>query len=100
MTDFEHFVGTREVSGKHAFDTARLSTWLASNLSGFKGPLTVQMFKGGQSNPTYKLVTPSRSYVMRSKPGPVAKLLPSAHAIEREFAVMRGLHGTDVPVPE
>ena len=57
------------------------------------------MFKGGQSNPTYKLVTPQRSYVMRAKPGPVAKLLPSAHAIEREFAVMRGLHGTDVPVP-
>jgi hypothetical protein len=57
------------------------------------------MFKGGQSNPTYKLDTPSRSYVMRAKPGPVAKLLPSAHAVEREFAVMRGLAGTDVPVP-
>ena len=57
------------------------------------------MFKGGQSNPTYKLVTPSQSYVMRAKPGPVAKLLPSAHAVEREFAVMRGLAGTDVPVP-
>ena len=56
------------------------------------------MFKGGQSNPTYKLVTPQRNYVMRSKPGPVARLLPSAHAIEREFAVMRGLAGTDVPV--
>ena len=57
------------------------------------------MFKGGQSNPTYKLVTPARSYVMRAKPGPVAKLLPSAHAVEREFAVMSGLAGTDVPVP-
>jgi aminoglycoside phosphotransferase (APT) family kinase protein len=57
------------------------------------------MFKGGQSNPTYKLLTPARSYVMRAKPGPVAKLLPSAHAIEREFAVMSGLAGTDVPVP-
>jgi aminoglycoside phosphotransferase (APT) family kinase protein len=57
------------------------------------------MFKGGQSNPTYKLVTPGRSYVMRSKPGPVAKLLPSAHAIEREFKVMHGLAGTAVPVP-
>src|SRR5690606_26947687 len=53
----------------------------------------------GQSNPTYKLITPGAQYVMRSKPGPVAKLLPSAHAIEREFAVMSGLHGTDVPVP-
>ena len=64
----------------------------------FAGPLQVEMFKGGQSNPTYKLVTPGKSYVMRAKPGPVAKLLPSAHAIEREFAVMRGLSGTAVPV--
>jgi aminoglycoside phosphotransferase (APT) family kinase protein len=57
------------------------------------------MFKGGQSNPTYKLNTPGKSYVMRAKPGPVAKLLPSAHAVEREFAVMHGLQDTDVPVP-
>jgi aminoglycoside phosphotransferase (APT) family kinase protein len=56
------------------------------------------MFKGGQSNPTYKLITPGQSYVMRAKPGPVAKLLPSAHAIEREFAVMRALGDTQVPV--
>jgi aminoglycoside phosphotransferase (APT) family kinase protein len=100
MTDsYEHFIGTRPVSEKHAFDTAALTAWLEKNLEGFRGPLTVEMFKGGQSNPTYKLVTPQRSYVMRSKPGPVARLLPSAHAVEREFAVMRGLHGTDVPVP-
>jgi len=99
MNNYEHFIGTGPVSGKHAFDTAALSAWLQQNLDGFAGPLTVEMFKGGQSNPTYKLVTPSRSYVMRAKPGPVAKLLPSAHAVEREFAVMRGLHGTDVPVP-
>jgi aminoglycoside phosphotransferase (APT) family kinase protein len=57
------------------------------------------MFKGGQSNPTYKLLTPTGNYVMRSKPGPVAQLLPSAHAIEREYAVMRGLAGTAVPLP-
>ena len=99
MTDFDHFVGTRPVSEQHAFDVAALSAWLQRNLDGFSGPLAVEMFKGGQSNPTYKLVTPRQSYVMRSKPGPVARLLPSAHAIEREFAVMRGLHGTDVPVP-
>jgi aminoglycoside phosphotransferase (APT) family kinase protein len=100
MSDtYEHFVGTRAVSDKHAFDVAALTAWLAQNLEGFRGPLTVEMFKGGQSNPTYKLLTPQRNYVMRSKPGPVARLLPSAHAIEREFAVMRGLHGTDVPVP-
>lgn len=100
MSDtYDHFIGTRPVSEKHAFDTEALTAWLERNLEGFRGPLTVEMFKGGQSNPTYKLVTPQRSYVMRSKPGPVAKLLPSAHAVEREFAVMAGLHGTDVPVP-
>lgn len=99
MSDFDHFVGTRPVSEKHAFDMDALSQWLSANLEGFKGPLTVEMFKGGQSNPTYKLITPAQSYVMRAKPGPVAKLLPSAHAIEREFAVMTGLAGTDVPVP-
>jgi aminoglycoside phosphotransferase (APT) family kinase protein len=99
MAEYDHFIGTRPVSGQHAFDTAALTTWLDTNLEGFAGPLTVEMFKGGQSNPTYKLVTPSQSYVMRAKPGPVAKLLPSAHAVEREFAVMRGLAGTDVPVP-
>jgi aminoglycoside phosphotransferase (APT) family kinase protein len=99
MTAFDHFVGTKPVADKHSFDVAALDAWLAKNLAGFKGPLTVSMFKGGQSNPTYKLDTPSRSYVMRAKPGPVAKLLPSAHAIEREFAVMSGLAGTDVPVP-
>ena len=100
MTDFDHFVGTKEVSEKHLFDVAALKNYLDQHLPGFKGPLTVEMFKGGQSNPTYKLLTPSMSYVMRAKPGPVAKLLPSAHAVEREFAVMSGLAGTDVPVPK
>ena len=99
MSNFDHFVGTRPVSEQHAFDAAALGAWLQQHLPGFAGPLTVEMFKGGQSNPTYKLVTPGQSYVMRAKPGPVAKLLPSAHAIEREYAVMRGLAGTDVPVP-
>jgi len=99
MSNYDHFIGTRAVSEKHAFDIAALTAWLEKNLEGFAGPLTVEMFKGGQSNPTYKLLTPSQSYVMRAKPGPVAKLLPSAHAVEREFAVMRGLAGTGVPVP-
>src|SRR6476469_8410482 len=99
MSDFDHFVGTRPVSDKHAFDTAALTAWLEQHMSGFRGPLTVEMFKGGQSNPTYKLTTPGGSYVMRAKPGPVAKLLPSAHAVEREFAVMSGLADTGVPVP-
>ncbi|HTH78090.1 MAG TPA: phosphotransferase family protein [Ramlibacter sp.] len=99
MSEFDHFVGTRPVSEKHSVDVAALEAWLATHLDGFKGPLALSMFKGGQSNPTYKLDTPTRSYVMRAKPGPVAKLLPSAHAIEREFAVMTGLAGTGVPVP-
>lgn len=100
MSNFDHFVGTRAVSGAQAFDVAALTSYLDLHLSGFKGPLTVEIFKGGQSNPTYKLITPSASYVMRAKPGPVAKLLPSAHAVEREFKVMQGLQGTDVPVPK
>ncbi|MFV0676935.1 phosphotransferase family protein, partial [Variovorax sp. tm] len=80
--DFEKFVGTRGIPAQHQFDIEALTAWLGKNLDGFKGPLTVEMFKGGQSNPTYKLVTPTQSYVMRAKPGPVAKLLPSAHAVE------------------
>ncbi|HEY9066932.1 MAG TPA: phosphotransferase [Burkholderiaceae bacterium] len=92
-------VGTKPVSEQHAFDIAALQSYLEARLPGFRGPLAVEQFKGGQSNPTYKLVTPGAAYVMRSKPGPVAKLLPSAHAIEREYAVMAALHGTDVPVP-
>ncbi len=86
-------------TGAHAFDAAALQSWLDGRLEGFAGPLQIERFKGGQSNPTYKLLTPARTYVMRSKPGPAAKLLPSAHAVEREFAVMRALHGSDVPVP-
>ena len=98
MSQFDHFVGTRPVTGTHAFDVLTLERWLDANMPGFQGPLSVEMFKGGQSNPTYKLITPACAYVMRAKPGPVAKLLPSAHAIEREFAVMKGLAGTSVPV--
>ena len=99
MSNFDHFVGTRAVSDQHAFDIEVMTAWLRQHVQGFEGPLQVEMFKGGQSNPTYKLVTPTKSYVMRAKPGPVAKLLPSAHAIEREYRVMKGLAGTDVPVP-
>ncbi len=97
---FDQFVGTKPVAQQHQFDVQALTAWLTANLPGFKGPLSAELFKGGQSNPTYKLTTPSQSYVMRAKPGPVAKLLPSAHAVEREFAVMRGLAGSEVPVPQ
>lgn len=95
----EAHTGTKPVSESHAFDVAALQAYLEPRLDGFAGPLTVEQFKGGQSNPTYRLVTPTRSYVMRAKPGPAAKLLASAHAIDREFTVMRALHGTEVPVP-
>jgi aminoglycoside phosphotransferase (APT) family kinase protein len=96
----DDYTGTKPPAASHGFDAAALQAFLERGLDGFAGPLQVEQFKGGQSNPTYKLVTPARSYVLRSKPGPAAKLLRSAHAIEREFAVMRGLHGSAVPVPE
>jgi aminoglycoside phosphotransferase (APT) family kinase protein len=95
----DNFTGTKPVAESHAFDVAALERWLQSSLDGFAGPLAVEQFKGGQSNPTYKLATPGASYVMRTKPGPAAKLLPSAHAVDREFTVMRALAGTGVPVP-
>ena len=94
----DQFTGTRAMSAQHAFDTAALEAWLAPRLPDFEGPLSVEQFKGGQSNPTYKLSTPKRAYVMRTKPGPAVKLLPSAHAIEREFRVMGALALTPVPV--
>jgi aminoglycoside phosphotransferase (APT) family kinase protein len=96
----DQFIGTQAVSPRHAFDVAALRRHLQRELPGFEGPLRVEQFKGGQSNPTYKLITPQRTYAMRSKPGPVAKLLPSAHAIEREFRVMRALAHTEVPVAQ
>ncbi|KAB2876749.1 MAG: phosphotransferase family protein [Burkholderiaceae bacterium] len=98
MESMEQFIGTQAVSARHAFDIAALQHYLHGELAGFAGPLAVEQFKGGQSNPTYKLVTPQQTYVMRTKPGPAARLLPSAHAIEREFRVMRALAGSAVPV--
>jgi aminoglycoside phosphotransferase (APT) family kinase protein len=97
-SDFSAFEGTRPVHERQRFDTGALAAWLASHVDGFAGPLDIEQFAGGQSNPTFKLVTPSRSFVMRAKPGPAAKLLPSAHAIEREYRVMDALAATDVPV--
>ena len=80
-----------------AFDTARLEDWMRQSVPGFRGPLTVEPISGGQSNPTYRLLAPSGRYVLRRKPP--GKLLPSAHAVDREFKVMKALHGSDVPVP-
>ena len=94
----EQFIGTQPVREQHVFDVAALEAWLGPRIDGFRGPLEVSQFKGGQSNPTYLLRTPMASYVMRAKPGPTARLLPSAHAVEREFRVMQALQGSAVPV--
>lgn len=88
--------GTIAVPEKDRLDEARLSTWMAANVDGFAGPISLSKFKGGQSNPTYRVDTPSRSYVLRRQPfGP---LLPSAHAVDREFRVIAALHPTGFPV--
>lgn len=96
--DYSAFIGTRAVAERQRFDMDALAAWLRERIDGFAGPLTVEQFAGGQSNPTFKLITPARHYVMRAKPGPAAKLLPSAHAIEREYRVMDALAASDVPV--
>ncbi|MFW6197499.1 MAG: phosphotransferase family protein, partial [Myxococcota bacterium] len=84
------------VRDNHRFDETALEKYLAENIPGFAGPLTVCQFKGGQSNPTFWLGTPERPYVLRKKPP--GKLLPSAHQVEREFRVTQALQNTDVPV--
>ncbi|WP_413083987.1 phosphotransferase family protein [Thermaurantiacus sp.] len=90
------FEGTTDVRDAHRFDEAALDAWMRAHVEGYRGPLTVRQFRGGQSNPTYKLVTPERSYVLRRKPpGP---LLKSAHAVDREFRVISALHPTGFPV--
>lgn len=94
--EMDKFSGTREVAEAHRFDEKRLEQYLAAHLPGFEGPLQVFQFKGGQSNPTYQLVTPKKKYVMRRKPP--GKLLPSAHAVDREFRVLSALHPTGFPV--
>ncbi|MCC6948009.1 MAG: phosphotransferase family protein [Bradyrhizobiaceae bacterium] len=92
------YTGTDEVSPLLAFNVARLEAYLAEQLPGFAGPLTVKQFRGGQSNPTYLLVTPARKYVLRRKPP--GKLLPSAHAVDREFKVLSALYPQQFPVPQ
>ena len=79
-------------------DTSKLSAYLTENIPGFTQPLEVDKFDGGQSNPTFKLSTPNKDYVLRRKPP--GELLKSAHAVDREFTVISALAGTEVPVPE
>lgn len=92
----EEFSGTRPVEERHRIDEAALDRWMRDHVEGYCGPLTVLQFKGGQSNPTYRLDTPGRSYVMRRKP--FGKLLPSAHAVDREFRVIAALGKQGFPV--
>jgi aminoglycoside phosphotransferase (APT) family kinase protein len=94
----EQFSGTKDVAPQHALDVAKLEAYLSAHISDFKGPLTIRQFKGGQSNPTYQLITPDRKYVLRRKPP--GKLLPSAHAVDREYRIIKGLYPTGFPVPK
>lgn len=88
--------GTKPVAESHRFDEAALERWMKANVAGFEGPMEVRQFKGGQSNPTYQIVTPGKKYVMRRKPP--GKLLPSAHAVDREYKVITALGTTGFPV--
>jgi aminoglycoside phosphotransferase (APT) family kinase protein len=101
---FEEMIGTKPVSERQRFDAEALGAWLAQHVEDYPGGTpTVEQFKGGQSNPTFRLSAgagspDARHYVLRAKPGPAAKLLPSAHAIDREFRVMDALHKAGFPV--
>ncbi len=91
-------VGTIAVEERDRLDLSKLDAWMAANVAAYEGPLSYAKFAGGQSNPTYRLDTPARAYVLRRKPfGPI---LPSAHAVDREYRVIAGLHPTGFPVPK
>ena len=90
--------GTREVSERLRFDVGALEAWMRARVAGFEGPLTVTQFKGGQSNPTYRLDSPTAAYVLRRKPP--GALLPGAHAVEREARVMAALGANGFPAPK
>ncbi len=90
-------LGTTPVRAGFEIDAEALSAWMGENVEGFAGPLSIEQFKGGQSNPTYKLVTPGRTYVLRRKPP--GDLLKGAHAVDREARVMTGLGKAGFPVP-
>jgi aminoglycoside phosphotransferase (APT) family kinase protein len=98
MTEDPHaqFKGVKPVEERHQLDATALDAWLRTNVEDYAGPLSINQFKGGQSNPTYQIVTPARKYVLRKKPA--GKLLPSAHAVDREFRVISALHPTGFPV--
>jgi aminoglycoside phosphotransferase (APT) family kinase protein len=90
------FSGTITPEGADRIDETKLATWMTAHVAGFEGPVEVLKFAGGQSNPTYRLNAKSGSYVLRRKP--LGVLLPSAHAVDREYKVIAGLHPTGFPV--
>ena len=96
--DYEkEMVGTIDVPEADQLDEAALTAWFEANVEDFDGPISLSKFKGGQSNPTYKVETGNRNYVLRRQP--FGKLLPSAHAVDREYTVMTALGPTGFPVP-
>ena len=101
MTDTDRqstYSGTKEIAERLRFDVGQLEHYLRKELPGFAGPTVVSQFKGGQSNPTYLVETPLRRYALRRKPP--GKLLPSAHAVDREYRVISALYRQTFPVPE
>ena len=92
----EQFTGVKPVEERHRIDLGRLEDFLKKRLEGFRGPLQVEQFKGGQSNPTYRITAGGKRYALRRKPP--GKLLPSAHAVDREFKVIKALHSVGFPV--
>ncbi len=93
----EIFAGTQPVRERHRIDAERLEAWLRANVPGFHGTLAVEQFRGGQSNPTYRIEAGGTRYVVRRKPP--GQLLPSAHAVDREYRVLAALQDSGVPVP-
>lgn len=98
MSDAEAdiFSGTKPVDPRYMLDEVALNAWMEAHVEGFAGPMEIRQFKGGQSNPTYQIITPKQNYVLRRKPP--GKLLPSAHAVDREFRVISALYPTGFPV--
>jgi len=96
MGEAENFTGTMPMRAAQRIDPARLAAWMKDNVPGFRGTPAIEQFKGGQSNPTYRVESAGKRYVLRRKPP--GKLLPSAHAVDREYRIVTALASTDVPV--
>jgi aminoglycoside phosphotransferase (APT) family kinase protein len=92
----DQFIGVKPVEERHRIDSGRLEDFLNRHVEGFRGPLQLEQFKGGQSNPTYRISAGGKRYALRKKPP--GKLLPSAHAVDREYKVIQALYGVGFPV--